>query len=270
MNKISYIEKFNLKSRLVELIILFFAITLGFLVDNYRESLSEKSNAKKLLSSMSTDLKGDLVRFETFSNIRKNLINSVNDFIDDVEKRGLLKDDLNQQQLFSLAIFNWTYFKPNTANIEQVISSGALRYLGSDELINQIGVLEAQNISLNDRQEREQEFFLNYLQPLMHKYYNFKWLNSNYVRKWESFPEAFQKLSKVNLENTNYMLWDNSIDLKIKIINLFENYVFILRSSYAITYAEYLGEINNTIKIIDSNLEPDKYNFNSKEAPENN
>ena len=104
----------------------------------------------------------------------------------------------------------------------------------------------------------------------MHKYYNFKWLNSNYVRKWESFPEAFQKLSKVNLENTNYMLWDNSIDLKIKIINLFENYVFILRSSYAVTYAEYLGEINNTIKIIDSNLEPDKYNVNSKEAPENN
>ena len=269
MKKIPYTEKLNLKSRLVELIILFFAITLGFIVDNYRESLSEKSNAKELLSSMSTDLKEDLVRFETFSNIRKNLINSVNDFIDDVEKRGLLKDDLYQQQLFSLAIFNWTYFKPNKANIEQVISSGALRYLGNDELINQIGVLEAQNISLNDRQEREQEFFLNYLQPLMHKHYNFKWLNSNYVRKWKSFDEASQKLSEVNVENTNYLLWENSIDLKIKIINLFENYVFILRSSYLVTYAGYLGEINKTIKIIDSNLKPEKLSINLKEASEN-
>ena len=27
------------------------------------------------------------------------------------------------------AIFSWTYFNPNVANIEQVISSGALRYL---------------------------------------------------------------------------------------------------------------------------------------------
>ena len=107
MDKMSYTEKFNLKSRLVELIILFFAITLGFLVDNYRESLSEKNNAKELLSSMSTDLKEDLKRFETFSNIRKNLISSVNDFIDDVEKRGLLKNDLYQQQLFSLAIFKF-------------------------------------------------------------------------------------------------------------------------------------------------------------------
>ena len=48
----------------------------------------------------------------------------------------------------------------NVANIEQVISSGALRYLGNDALKNQIGVLESRSIAINDRQEREQSTFL--------------------------------------------------------------------------------------------------------------
>ena len=145
MSTASLIEKYNIKSRLIELVILFIAVSLGFVVENYREDYSEKQNAKELLSSMLTDLQGDIIRFETFTDARKKLINDVYSFIDDVENRGLLKDDLIQQKLFSMAIFNWTYFEPNTANIEQVISSGALRYLGNIELIHQIGVLESQN-----------------------------------------------------------------------------------------------------------------------------
>ncbi len=143
--------------------ILFIAVSLGFVVENYREDYSEKQNAKELLSSMLTDLQEDIIRFETFSDARKKLINDVYSFIDDVENRGLLKDDLIQQKLFSMTIFNWTYFEPNTANIEQVISSGALRYLGNDELIHQIGVLESQNLSTMNRQKREQEFFFKLL-----------------------------------------------------------------------------------------------------------
>ncbi len=235
--------------------ILFIAVSLGFVVENYREDYSEKQNAKELLSSMLTDLQEDIIRFETFSDARKKLINDVYSFIDDVENRGLLKDDLIQQKLFSMTIFNWTYFEPNTANIEQVISSGALRYLGNDELIHQIGVLESQNLSTMNRQKREQEFFLNYLQPLMHKHYNFKWINSNFVRNWESFYHANEKLAKVNPSSKDLMFWVDNTELKKTIINLFENYVFILRASYGANYDEYLHEINDTIQIIELHLE---------------
>ena len=260
MNKVSFFEKYNLTSRLIELIILFIAVTLGFIADNYREDLSESYNANKLLSSMEIDLKEDLVRFEKFVKVRKKLIKDVYAFIDDVDKRGLLKDDVHQHTLFAIAIFNWNYFKPNTANIDQVISSGALRYLGNDTLINQIGVLESKNISLIDRQEREQEFFLNYLQPLMHKYYNFKWANYSYVRQWEDFSRDFwtsydKRVDEINPSNKNMMFWNNSIELKIKIINLFENYVFILRSSHYTHYDDYIDQIKKTILLIESTLE---------------
>lgn len=253
-----FIKKANLVSSFIEMLIFFLAISMGFIVENYREDYLERKNSEKLVSALLTDLKGDLIRFEKFTENRKSLIEDIYIFIDDVEKRGLTNKNRDQHIYFAQAIFNWTYFKPNIANIEQIISSGALRYLGNDELIYQIGILQASNNLLNDRQEREEEYFLNYLQPLMHKYFNFKWLNENYVRKWNTDVMAGKKIlpfSKIELDPTNkkdYMFWGEDENLDRKVINLFENYVFILRSSFLVVYDEYLNEINKTIDIIES------------------
>ena len=90
MNKIPFFTKFNLTSRLIELVILFIAVTLGFIADNYREDLSESYAANELLSAMEIDLQEDLARFERFIKIRKLIIKDIYDFIDVVETRGLL------------------------------------------------------------------------------------------------------------------------------------------------------------------------------------
>ena len=251
MGKTSFFKRIDPISRLIEMLIFFSAISLGFIVENYREDYSEKKNSEKLISSLLIDLKGDLKRFDEFTELRKSLINDVYHFIDDLDTNGLNNYNLEQQILFAKAIFNWTYFKPNIANIEQIISSGALRYLGEDELIYQIGILEASNNSLIDRQEREQEYFLNYLQPLMHKYYNFKWLNKNYIRKWDSFENSINLLKEDTNKEREYMFWEKDKNLEKKIMNLFENYVFILRSSFGVVYDEYLNQIEKTIVLIE-------------------
>ena len=152
MSLLREFNKINLRSRIVEIVILFLAVTIGFVVDNYRDEYSEKKNSKELLVSLKIDLEKDLVRFDEFTKLRKTLIQNVYLFIDDIDERGLLNNDFKQQSLFANAIFSWTYFNPNVANIEQVISSGALRYLGNDILKNQIGVLESKSLAINDRQ----------------------------------------------------------------------------------------------------------------------
>lgn len=251
MEKTSFFKRIDPISYLIEMLIFFSAISLGFIVENYREDYSEKKNSEKLISSLLIDLKGDLKRFDEFTELRRSLINDVYHFIDDIEKNGLNNYNIEQQILFAKAIFNWTYFKPNIANIEQIISSGALRYLGEDELIYQIGILEASNNSLIDRQEREQEYFLNYLQPLMHKYYNFKWLNKNYIRNWDSYENSINLMKEDANKEREYMFWEKDKNLEKKIINLFENYVFILRSSFGVVYDEYLNQIDKTIQLIE-------------------
>jgi len=253
MKKSLLFEKIDPISRLVEMLILSLAISLGFIVENFREGYSEQIKSEKLISSLLQDLKGDLLRFNEFTQLRKSLIKDVYHFIHHVKKNGLNKNNIDQQTLFAKAIFSWTYFKPNTANIEQIISSGALRYLGEKDLIYQIGIIEASNISLIDRQEREQEFFLNYLQPLMHKFYNFKWLNENYVQNWNTFENSLEEINKKPNIKNEYMFWEKDKNLEKQIINLFENYVFILRSSFVVDYDEYINQVNKTIALIETN-----------------
>ena len=71
------------------------------------------------------------------------------------------------------------------------------------------------------------------------------------MRNWQSFPEANENLIKVNPDEQRMMLWKHSDDLAERVMNLFENYVFILRSSYVVNYDEYIEEMQHTIDMID-------------------
>ncbi len=78
----------------------------------------------------------------------------------------------------------------------------------------------------------------------MHKFYNFKWLNENYVQNWNTFENSLEEINKnPNIKN-EYMFWEKDKNLEKQIINLFENYVFILRSSFVVDYDEYINQVN--------------------------
>jgi len=85
----------------------------------------------------------------------------------------------------------------------------------------------------------------------MHQYYNFKWLNNNYIRNWDSFENSILSIEENPGNEKDFMFWEDDEFLKRKIINLFENYVFILRSSFVVVYDEYLYQINKTIELIE-------------------
>ena len=47
------------------------------------------------------------------------------------------------------------------------------------------------------------------------------------------------------------LFWDNDHQLLQEITNLFENYIFILRSSFVTNYDMYIEEMEKTIKMIE-------------------
>ena len=66
---------------------------------------------------------------------------------------------------------------------------------------------------------------------------------------------ALKNIKTVNPSGQHLMLWNEDNKKKKELINLFENYVFILRSSYVVSFDSYLSELNNTIDLIEDNIE---------------
>ena len=66
---------------------------------------------------------------------------------------------------------------------------------------------------------------------------------------------ALKNIKTVNPSGHHLMLWNDDNKKKKELINLFENYVFILRSSYVVSFDSYLSELNNTIDLIEDNIE---------------
>lgn len=71
----------RLKDYLFDFFMLFFAVTLGFFVENTREHLSRSKKEKEYIKSMIQDLKEDTIKLTSFINYNSNLVSGVDSLI---------------------------------------------------------------------------------------------------------------------------------------------------------------------------------------------
>lgn len=144
-----------------EFFMLFLAVTLGFLVENQREKLVEKHRAAEFAESLISDLKKDTA----------SLINKLKE-IDFVAPRiDTFRMLANTKQVKDLPGGTWYYFArftsyyfsfhSNDATIEQLKSSGSLRYFKNNEVINAIAQYDKACRAIKD--------LYNYEQPIINK-----------------------------------------------------------------------------------------------------
>ncbi len=113
-----------------EFLMLFLAVTLGFLVENQREHYIENQRAKSYAANMYLELKKDTLELDS-------LIKQVRDFCKKLDTFCLLRETKDQNINGMLYYYSnyTTYgasFSPNNATLEQLKNSGNLRYLQKD------------------------------------------------------------------------------------------------------------------------------------------
>jgi len=249
-------KKNKVNGNLIEFILLFSAITLGFMVDNFREDYIENTRAKELITGMHEDVINDTIGFNSFLEKRKELRINIQKLVDDIEDHGIITDNPDQFFLFAFAMLSWDYYEPIDANLEQVVNSGSLRYFEDKDLVKQVAVVKAQIKILKLRLERERHYWYNYIQPVMINNFNFKPFDKYYMRNNMNFYEMASKMKSGDLSmNTNELLYiDNKKDKVKYMLNLFRHYDFILRSSLMLTYESYLYEVEKLEKLLRNNL----------------
>ncbi len=131
-----------------EFLMLFLAVSAGFLVENQREHYVEHQRAKIYAANLFDELKKDTTQLNDLSRNLKNVSSKLDTFC------ILVKEDHKQTvtngmlYYYSSFVTNVEYFSANNTTIEQLKSSGNLRIM-SNKL--------AYKISEYDRKNRELE-----------------------------------------------------------------------------------------------------------------
>lgn len=119
---------------------LFFAVFLGFLAENYREHMIEEDRTEKHMHTMVQNLKYDTTRYD--GNLRRNaeIAKGLDSFRYEIKQA--IAGNVNTNKLY---YYYWKYARGfstpiiNDAAISQLKSSGMLRMIKSDSLVNEIG-----------------------------------------------------------------------------------------------------------------------------------
>jgi len=137
-----------------EFLMLFLAVSLGFLVENQREHLVERQRAKVYANNLFEDLKNDTIRLNHVIGKELSIAHQLDTFCQ-------LVRDKNQQAVTSGMLYYYAssvtlveYFSPNNATIEELKGSGNLRIMGN-ELANKISQYDKMN------RELEKEYSLS-------------------------------------------------------------------------------------------------------------
>jgi len=132
-----HVEKKNFKEYFLEFLMIFLAVTMGFFAENIRENYVDHKSAREYASLLIEDLATDTVELNRAAHVQ-NLIITAGDSLGNLlssDPKLIVGGKLYYYEYLSSARWN---FISHDATLQQLKSSGALRYLGDTSLIRKI------------------------------------------------------------------------------------------------------------------------------------
>ena len=130
-------HKKNWKAYFWEFLMLFLAVSLGAYVENFRESMLHKEEAKTHINSLVADLQADISLFDSVTNR-----NSYGALMADSLVELLHSDITNTSEIYFAArtvTANLGYYYSNSKSFDQLKTAGLLRYIKDKDLLDSIG-----------------------------------------------------------------------------------------------------------------------------------
>ncbi len=155
--------KKNWKEHITEFFMLFLAVSLGFLAENYREHQIEIHRGEIYLSELVTDLKNDSTSLENLTFLIQNQKDAA-DAVYAMYKNKNWENHINELYFYYAIISLRTNWEPNDATWEQAINSGTLRYLNNDTLVKKLKAYYFHIKNMKNRENRILTMMDNYFE----------------------------------------------------------------------------------------------------------
>ncbi|MEO5592363.1 MAG: hypothetical protein ABIR15_03610 [Chitinophagaceae bacterium] len=197
------------KDYLFEFFMLFLAVSAGFLVENQREHYVEHLRAKDYAAMLRKDLSSDTVIMNIISNFRseqQKRYDSLRNMIDSVPF-----EKINQQQFVTLAssVGKYLHLIQNNGTIQQLKSSGALRYFKDTALVYTLTSYE-EDLKHNEYvQQEEKEYSAEKVTPFKLIHFNNKSIEPGVAG---TAPQNFPKEMMIDFDKKTMMQFYNLLD----------------------------------------------------------
>ena len=164
---------------LLEFFMLFLAVFLGFVAENIREANAERKHEKEYATELYKELYADSIVFTQKLNARLSKEHDCDylySYIKDSTLTTLPKKFYPAYTIVFYLINSFT-FEPKDGILNQLKSSGSLRYFKDPELQKLFGDITVAINNVRYRNEQEYQFFANPVKQFLLEHYDFKWVN---------------------------------------------------------------------------------------------
>ena len=207
---------------LLEFLMIFLAVTLGFFAETMREHITEEKRAKEFAMSMVRDLEEDTVQLRTYKEYFNDAVTNIDTLLQ-LLKAAQLKD-IPSGKLYWYGLWGGAqvHFIPNDATFQQMKSSGSLRYFSKNIAAN-VARYDRFCRRIADFEQRQQGVYLE-VRKSRAQIFDFRYnLMAN-------------DLAQVKKPNRDYSKVDSFINTNPPLLStdkiLFNQYVELVRSRF--------------------------------------
>ena len=131
-------EKKGFKGYLLEFLMIFLAVTLGFFAESLREHLGVKKSVHEYMQQLAENLKTDTMICNHVLDFNKMETSLTDSFRSELDRSTSGKGDANKLYYYFAQMRGYGLVKFTKATIEELKSSGALRLIDDKKLSNDI------------------------------------------------------------------------------------------------------------------------------------
>lgn len=183
---------------------LFLAVVSGFFAENMREEFSERKQAREYANSLLNELHRDRGNIEYHVSKLKETVNTITELATYAQSAKI--EQLSNTELYRLTLIGPTPpFRWSLATIEQIKSSGSLRYFTNDSIVYYISRYNSWTIHLDQDNFQDQARILQAIE----KRINVIDLNytDEFTKRLKSNPDSLRKTKYfVDLESSKQLL----------------------------------------------------------------
>ena len=153
-------KKKHAKEYFLEFLMIFFAETLGFLAENLREHITNRSKEKGYIIGFIQNMQDDTANLQRIINFDNTQVKGIDCFLHLTHVD--MKLDSNRKKFYFLAIRNFyssASFTTNNATMQQLKSTGDFRLLGKDHVADSLLKYDTDIQGLSSQTNYYNEYF---------------------------------------------------------------------------------------------------------------